>query len=65
MKKMRWSLTTMVCSWIEVLSVLGMIWMGASWVNTAWTNGYDDGKEPADWNAIKIMVDYHNQIDKM
>ena len=65
MKKMKWSLSVMLCSWVELLSVLGMIWVGASWINTVWTNGYDDGREAADWNALKIMLDIHNSMGQI
>lgn len=63
MKKMRWSLTTMICSWLELLSVLMMIWVGISYVDVLINNEFNKSQH-SDWNAFQIMVDFHNKMER-
>lgn len=54
-KGYKWSLTTLICAWMEVLSVVMMIWIGASWVEVVSKNSNPDS-QICEYNLLQMMV---------
>lgn len=63
MKKMRWSFTKFICNMVTLLSVLVMIWVSLSYFDILLNNSYHN-RETSDYNALKIMVNIHNKLEK-
>ena len=63
MKKMKWSFTKFICNMVTLISVLIMVWMSLSYFDILLNNEYYD-RETSDYNALKIMVNIHNKLEK-
>ena len=54
MKKYRWSLTTLICSWAELLGYIVMIWAIGSYIEIIFKNLHS--VPVSNWNMLKVMI---------
>lgn len=62
-RKYKWNFEKFICNMITMLSIAVMVWVGASYIDVLLNNEYYH-REKASWNALQMMVDFHNQIEK-
>lgn len=64
MKKYRWSLTTLICSWSELVGCLVIVWTILSYGQIV-ANNIKGNYKLSDWNFIKIMIEMDERINKI
>ena len=61
---MKWSLTTLICAWMELLSIVMMVWVGASWVEVISKNSHPNPAPISQYNLLQMMVKADLKISK-